>query len=229
MEVAWIRGHHFLTGRLDASSSVVDLGAHRGEFSAELARRFGCRCFALEPVEELIREAPPHPRITVVPEAIAAADGPIVLHLKRNPEANSLLAQAPGDSAGDRTVAGTSWSSLQRRLGLDRVALLKVDIEGAELELLQALTPQELAAIEQLTVEFHAEALGGVAGIRQVVGRLRAMGFWAVRFSRGYGDVLFVNQAAFQLSLAQRLWLRHAIRNWLGFLRRARRWAGRAQ
>ena len=227
-EVAWVRGHHFLTTRLGPAAVVVDLGAHRGEFSGELVRLFGCRSIAVEPVEELIRAAPANPLITVVPQAIAATDGPIQLHLKENPEAHSLLAHAPGAGAGDRTVVGTTWASLCRRFGIERVALLKVDIEGGELALLRTMSAQQLLAIEQLTVEFHPEVLGGLAEIGQVMERLEASGFWPIRFSRGYGDVLFVNRAAFGLSLAHGLWLRHVVRNGLGLKRMVCRWAGRA-
>jgi FkbM family methyltransferase len=224
--VAWVRGHHFLTARLGASSTVVDLGAHRGEFSAELARRFGCRCVALEPVGALIRAAPADSRISIMQEAIAPVDGPVTLHLKQNPEANTLLAH--GADAGELTVQGTTWASLRRRAGLARVALLKVDVEGAELDLLRSLEPNDLRAIEQITVEFHPELLGGTAEVRQAIARLEALEFWPVRFSRGYGDVLLVNQSVFRLSLAQKLWLRHGIRNWLGLKRVVRRWTGRA-
>jgi FkbM family methyltransferase len=226
--VAWVRGHHFLTARLGPSSVVVDLGAHRGEFSAELAHRFGCKCVAVEPVETLIRDMRGDPRIQVMHEAVSAGNGPVVLHLKQNPEANTLLPATAAVDVGTVTVAGTTWSSLRRRAGFDGVGLLKVDIEGAELGLLQSLTAEELQNIEQLTVEFHPEVLGGDGGVRDAIARLKAMNFWPVRFSRGYGDVLFVNQAVFHLSLAQRLWLRHVVRNRLGLKRIARRWAGRA-
>jgi FkbM family methyltransferase len=225
--IACVRGHHFLTSRLDASATVVDLGAHRGEFSAGIARRFGCHCLALEPVAELLAATGGDPRIRVLHAAIAAVDGPVALHLKRNPEASTLVAGSAGEDAGERAVAGTTWSSLRQRAGLGQVALLKIDVEGAEVDLLRAMSPADLQAIEQLAVEFHPDVTG-MGPIREVVARLGALGFWTVRFSRGYGDVLFVNQAVFALGLPRRLWLRHVVRNWLGIQRILRRWAGRA-
>lgn len=226
LDVASVRGHHFLTARLGTAAVVVDLGAHRGEFSAEISKRFGCRCVALEPVGALIGVVV-DPRINVMQEAIALKDGPVVLHLSRNPEAHTLLPDARRTSAGELTVRGTTWASLRQRAGLNEIALLKVDIEGAEVGLLRAMTEPELRAIEQLTVEFHPE-ITGIAPIREAVARLEALGFWPVRFSRGYGDVLFVNQAAFGLGQLQRLWLRHGVRNWLGVKRIVRRWMERA-
>lgn len=223
LNVAWVRGHHFLTSRLGAASVVVDLGAHRGEFSAELVRRFACRCVALEPVATLIGR-PDDLRIEVRHEAIASRDGPVVLHLKQNPEATTLLDSADAD-AGDVTVAGTTWRSLCQRAGLERIALLKIDVEGAEVDLLRAMTAAELGAIEQLTVEFHPE-LTGVRAVRDILARLRSLGFWVVRFSRGYGDVLVLNPAVFGLGIGHRLWLRFVTRNWLGLKRVVRRWAG---
>ena len=227
LDVAWVRGHHFLTARLGPSATVVDLGAHRGEFSLEVARRFGCHCLAVEPVAGLTAALAGEARIRVLHAAIAPADGPVVLHLKQNPEANTLLAGSAGPGAGELSVTGQTWSSLRRRAGLEAVGLLKVDVEGAEVDLLRGMSAGELRAIEQITVEFHPEVTG-MGPVRDVVARLEGLGFWSVRFARGYGDVLFVNQATFGLTLFQRLWLRHAVRNWLGLKRIARRWAGAA-
>jgi FkbM family methyltransferase len=227
LDVAWVRGHHFLANGLDANSVVVDLGAHRGQFSLELARRLGCRCVAVEPVAALIAEAGGDPRIRIVNAAMAPQDGPVVLRLQQNPEANTLLPEGAAAGIGELRVPGTTWPSLRQGAGLQRVALLKVDIEGAEVELLQTMTAPELAAIDQITVEFHPDLTGPTA-VRETIARVEAQGFWSVPFSRGYGDVLLLNQATFHLNAPQRLWLRHAVRNWLGLKRIARRWLGRA-
>ncbi len=49
-----------------------------------------------------------------------------------------------------------TFRELRRRAGVDRIDLLKIDIEGAEIGMFDDCTDEELSSIGQITVEFHA-------------------------------------------------------------------------
>ena len=75
-----------------------------------------------------------------------------------------------------------------RRFGLQRVDVLKLDIEGAEFQVLSESPAHVLQSIGQITVEFHDflpawRDAKHMAGVRQ---RLQSLGFLAVssRFVR---------------------------------------------
>ena len=118
----------------------------------------------------------------------------------------------------------TVWS-LGRFLaetGLQAADLLKVDIEGAELDLFDAATVAELRCFRQITAEFHdflwPEQATRVARAKR---HLVLAGFRRIDFSLDSSDVLFVR--ADSLSPPAWLWLRYIVRNWRGLRRRAAR------
>ena len=51
--ITTIRGHSFYTGLVNRESIVVDLGAHKGEFSSEMSNSFGCKCYLVEALPAL--------------------------------------------------------------------------------------------------------------------------------------------------------------------------------
>ena len=97
--------------------------------------------------------------------------------------------------------------------GLTRVDLLKVDIEGAELEMFAQLPSHILAEVRQITVEFHDFMHPETAPeVRKTIALLRAAGFHCVRFSKDNIDLLFINarriRRALPLYLVSNFWFR---------------------
>ena len=54
-------------------------------------------------------------------------------------------------------VEGITWDSLIEKLELkyDIISIVKVDIEGSELDLIESFTLSSVSFIDQLTIEFH--------------------------------------------------------------------------
>src|SRR4051812_28066946 len=86
-----LRGHTFMTAPLSAGAIVLDLGANKGNFSARVGERFGCRCIAVEANPELVPEIAKLPGVRAVHAAIAPHDGEIVLNLNSNSESSTIL------------------------------------------------------------------------------------------------------------------------------------------
>lgn len=208
MRVAEIRRHSFICDGLSPDAVVLDLGMNRGDFSRALCQRFGCRIVGVEPVPELFDSLPSLPRVIAEPRAITADGAPVHVHLNADTCAtiDPRLAQAGADTV---EVQSTTVGELMDRHGIERVALIKLDVEGAELEILQRLPSDVLARIDQLTVEFHDFLDPSQAdGVRRVKARLAAEGFDCLSFSLDNTDVVFVNRASsLALTAARRAWL----------------------
>src|SRR5262245_4651352 len=129
-----IRGHHIWPAPLNSDSVVVDGGAHRGEFSRVLVNQFGCRCYLVEANPVLARALNVNETAVIVPAALAARDGIATFHTCPNPESGSIIAQE--NRNGSLTVETISLPTLMSRYQLNRIDLLKLDIEGAEFELI---------------------------------------------------------------------------------------------
>lgn len=210
-----IRGHSLYTPPLGADSVVVDLGANRGDFALQMSRRFGGRYYLVEgnpDLQEGLRTLTP---FALLPYAIAPRDGPIRFNLAKNDEGSSILAlpeTSVYDCTLDRTVEvpGRRLESILVEIDEPRIDLLKVDIEGAEIEMLSTADPTRLRAIGQITVEFHGDSVFGFGlgrEVDQAIQRLQGLGFIGVNFSRPLRtDVLFVNRATHGLSRARGTW-----------------------
>jgi FkbM family methyltransferase len=210
-----IRGHSLYTPPLGAASVIVDLGANRGEFALQMSRCFGGRYYLVEANPELHASLRSGTSFPVLPYAVAPVDGPVRFNVAQNDEGSSIL-PLPETSEYDCTlartveVAGKRLEAILAEIDEPHIDLLKVDIEGAEIEMLTTADPTLLRTIGQITVEFHGDSVFGFGmyrEVKQAIQRLRGLGFLALNFSRPLRtDVLFVNVALHRLSGPRALW-----------------------
>lgn len=131
-------------------ASVVDIGAHRGQFTLLCAGLYpNARIFAFEPLPGpyaiLARIAARHPRIRTHPSAIGPHAGEIQMHVMHPDDCSSLLAPTARQSAifrgsgrsGMTTVALAPLDAFVTARELEVPCLLKVDVQGFELEALK--------------------------------------------------------------------------------------------
>jgi FkbM family methyltransferase len=191
-----VEGHTFLPSLLDESAVVVDLGANTGGFSEAMARLHGCRCFAVEPTPEIWERIPASARVSKFNLAITQEDGPVSFHVTDNSECSSLHAQNYGSTTRKIEIEGVRLDHFFIRQGLEKVDLLKIDIEGAEFEVLSNLPEDCFQRIGQLLVEFHPGVNDRTeSDVLQVVNRIKRAGFAGARMSMmTHADYLFVNR-----------------------------------
>jgi FkbM family methyltransferase len=144
---------------------IVDAGAYTGISSLWFASRYpNARILALEPDPanyELLRwNVSRERRITPLQEALWPEDGMVAI---RDAGAGAWGHRVSGD-AGPKTVKATSMRSLMQRMGLERVDLLKLDIEGAEVELFEADSRSWLHVVDAIAVETHDDIRPGARG-----------------------------------------------------------------
>lgn len=191
--LARVCGHSFLGGLLSPDSVVFDLGANRGEFAREVRRQFGCRVHAVEPSPGLAASMRGQDWLTVTEAALSASGGTVRLVVSGNPEASYVWEEAEAPLSGP--LVEVPALTLERLMAGAPLAidLMKMDIEGAELQVLESASEQTLQRIRQLTVEFHQFLDPGLRGrIQALKRRLHRLGFWSLDFSRCNYDVLFV-------------------------------------
>jgi FkbM family methyltransferase len=145
---------------------AVDCGANRGDVTAQLAAS-GATVHAFEPdpynVTKLAERFAAAPNVIIHPAAVGTAAGTIRLMRAANWEANPDLASVKSTVvAGGMNIAEgegidvplIDFPAFLRGLvaAQGRVAFVKMDIEGAELDLLSAMLGQGLFDQIQLTV-----------------------------------------------------------------------------
>jgi len=198
-------GHHFIADHLGLDATVVDLGMNQGGFASYIIANTRARVIGAEPLFELYSILPKNDRLVAHNVAVGGSDGSARLRVHKR-HCASILSDLVKEEIPEREteIPVLSFKSFLRLDHIDRVQLLKLDIEGAELDLLESVSDELLKNIEQITVEFHDFIdPSHRPRIKSILSRLRKLGFFIVNFSiRNHADILCVNDAAFGLSMS---------------------------
>ena len=144
---------------LQPSSVVIDVGGYEGDWAAEIHARYGCAIHIFEPVpsfvEILKKRFSANPGIRIHSYGLSDKDAQVEFHVME--ESSSLHRSASAHKAGNAiTVSLRSVNEVFSGEKINAVALIKINIEGGEYELLPALIAGGLVArIDNIQVQFH--------------------------------------------------------------------------
>jgi FkbM family methyltransferase len=125
---------------------VIDVGANVGVFTVSLgsALRSSGTAWAFEPLPSNVERLKQNIRlndlgnVTVYPLALGNRKGEVIFHLSDDPAFHSIVAVAPRRDSG-RTVKVRidRLDNIWHEAGCPPVSLIKIDVEGAELQVLE--------------------------------------------------------------------------------------------
>lgn len=176
--------------RLGPGDVAIDCGANVGKFTVVMART-GARVYAFEPnpaaYAALAEATRAFENVTPVHAAVTAEPGAVKLYLHKWDEEDpvhwstgSSIMKSKRNVREDRytEVEGVQLSRFIRNLEVDRVRLLKMDIEGAEVAVLNQLLDEGLhEAIDLAFVEVHDRQIRDLAApTRALRKRLKELG-----------------------------------------------------
>jgi FkbM family methyltransferase len=147
-------------------------------FDLELIERYGARVRAFDAVDSYVAYAAEQgrgsERFSAHHAAIATSDGPLRMQVTHDPQSRSVSAAGLYESAEYIELPGRTLQSLMAELGDERIDLLKLDIEGAEYELLPQLDLPALG-VQVFATQLHHS--GSVAAARGLIAHLRDQGY----------------------------------------------------
>ena len=133
------------------------------------------------------------------PWAVTAEDGSLKFYprLKKDgTKSDVMFTMIPEEETKDDAieVPAYSLSSISTRLGHDRIDVLKMDIEGAEYEVLEGLLNSQILP-KQLLVEFHHRFVeDGLQRTYDIIDRLRNAGYRIFAISEIGREISFLRQ-----------------------------------
>lgn len=146
----------------NAGSAVLfDVGANIGEYSLDLLRIFGtqARIYAFEPAvrtfERLESALSPHPSVHLFNMGLGAAEEMLQLFSPGDGSKLASLHRRPADGGVIEEVRVTTVDAFCAEQGIDHIDLLKLDVEGHELAVLEGTRGMiERQAIDFIQFEF---------------------------------------------------------------------------
>ncbi len=205
IEEIWERNEYFLSEQdLPASGVIIDIGAHIGAFALRANTLFPThRILAFEPVADNFKLLKKNIAINgcldiePIQAAITGSERHLRLYLSKDNTAGHSQHIQPHRGVVDASAIPVA--QLFAQYAVEQVALLKIDCEGSEYDILKHLTPAQFAKIHHLCLEYHP-----VKGYNFLTlqNHLAAQGFCVIQHKEGYlpgqGTALFIHKKAAQ-------------------------------
>jgi FkbM family methyltransferase len=144
-------------------TTIIDAGANIGAFSLFAAKLFPeATILALEPADEnfeLLKEniALNHFEKQIIPLKVGINDvrGTQTFYISKEQYAHSLVADIVGDMVAEKmSIECVTLDDLVKEQHIDRIGVLKLDIEGTEYELLHSIS-NLFPRIDNIVLEVH--------------------------------------------------------------------------
>jgi FkbM family methyltransferase len=221
---------HFLFTPACTNGTFIDLGANKGDFYLAFQQKFKGSGYAIEASPALHESLPPCNQVQCFNYAITDKNGFIDFFISENSEANSLnatISEQWGLKQKVNVEGITLNEFIQRHRIKEKIDLVKIDIEGAEIPLLLSLSDDILHAIGQIAVEFHDFLIKDdeyKTNMNIILKKLKSLDFEIIQISlNDYREVLCINKKLISLSLANQF----RIRNIHPFLKRIKQLHGK--
>jgi FkbM family methyltransferase len=199
LKIDRVQGHTFLKGHVNTMGTVVDLGMNRGEFARIMRDRYGSRVIGAEANPALASTN----GITCRNVAISKTNGSVKFSISANPEASTIVSDNTPISETVIPVPSLTLTKFFREADITQADLMKIDVEGAELDIIETTPPTIFQRCAQISVEFHRFLHpSDAARIENAIALMTGSGFRCIDFSTDRTDVLFINSGKIEISAA---------------------------
>lgn len=145
------------------ATTILDVGAHVGTAARFFSTQYpDARIVCIEPTPESFALLARNTRhlVRVERHQVAFAKSPGALRIWRGQYSSGQNSALPNEANSQCFFEATAVDPLRfcREHNLREISILKIDIEGLEMEVLRALRPM-LPVIQVLYIEYHSEAL----------------------------------------------------------------------
>jgi FkbM family methyltransferase len=194
MKLVNVCGHSFVKDLLRNNAVILDCGANHGDFSRWVAENCNTTVHGFVPDPRLFPKLPSLPNFYFYPVAVSGTGNPLTLRLGEMRCSSVCFAETPNQNA--TVVKSVRLDEFCQDNSISWVDLIKLDVEGTEIEILRNLPREFLEKVGQITVEFHDFIQRNeVPRIGSVISKMKGYSFLSVKFSHfDYADVLFLNR-----------------------------------
>jgi FkbM family methyltransferase len=188
MGLSFVEPNFLYWPRISSGDIVIDAGCgFEADFSVLMIDRYGASSFAVDPTQKhrsslSILESKYPKQFTHLPLAVGSCEQELIFHESEFNESGSLFeghTNIKSDKIISYKVRSVTIKSLLEMIGSENIAILKLDIEGAEYPLLSNIEGSDLNCVDQIFVEFHHNSVSdfGIADTHRIIDRINNFGF----------------------------------------------------
>lgn len=163
-----------LNYELDKSSVILDVGGYLGDYAESINHKYGCLVYLFEPVpsfyEECVSRFSDNPSVVCLNYGLSSSSGWLDIGLDNN--ASSFKKIEVGEMTQLAQVR--SFTEVFAELGISKIDLIKINIEGGEFDLIPVMIDSGLInKIRYLQVQFHNFIEGAVENRQNIRNSLK--------------------------------------------------------
>ncbi len=193
-------GWDIVAAELDSDSVVYSIGiGEDASFDVALIDKWSLTVHAFDPTPksiEWVRKQGFSNKFVMHNYGIAAFDGDVSFNPPENPDhVSHTILDRPATKAKSIAVPVKRISTTMQELGHDHIDVIKMDIEGAEYDVIEDLDKSNIRP-GQILIEFHHRFPGiGVKKTRESISRIRSMGYLLFSISDTNEEFCFIRRS----------------------------------
>lgn len=197
-----MEGHTFIGNWITPQSVIVDCGMNEGVFARRVMGKYGCRVIGIEANPGLAEQNRTDRGLDCHNFAVCGCEGVVKFQVDDVHSMNSRIVDGAAVGPDIVEVQGSTIETIVPLVNVTNIDLLKLDIEGAEIEVIETASREFFSRIPQIAVEFHAFLdKSKKSSAIDCIKTIESAGFTSFDFSMNLGNVLFVNQKFYRTSL----------------------------
>ncbi len=180
---------YFIPEGLDENSVVIEGGGYVGEWAYWLYNTFKCFLHVFEPFSDnynqIVGLFGMKEKVRIMQGALWDTDGVETMYLlDGKPNGNSLYDRSKCGQklCGEVLVMTTRLDTFMNNFAIDKVDLLKLNVEGAEVQILMSLNWATARRIKHITYSTHEGKIIGIEDCVRARIHLQSLGYEVERY-----------------------------------------------
>lgn len=164
MKIHYVPRNYLFKGKFSSQDVIIDTGCGFGaEFSMHMIKRFGLKSIGIDPTKKHFNslknlEVDTGGKFKHYDLAISVNTGETLFNESESNESGSILSEHKNvkrDKIKTYNIKTFSLADLPSYLGMNKIKYIKLDLEGAEYEIIKNLKKEDLDKYDQIFIEFH--------------------------------------------------------------------------
>jgi FkbM family methyltransferase len=175
---------------LDNLNVVIDIGANVGLFTKYMLCKSAKKVFCYEPnksaFESLSKNYKNNSSVSLNNLAVSTNNDKLRLYLDPN---NTLVSSAKRNTSNFYDVDSITLKQIFDQNNIDKVDLIKIDIEGMEYELVENMDDEIFNKVDSFIIEYHdLQSMDKSTGVNKLIKKFKEQ-----KYSVKFGDNIFKN------------------------------------